>query len=70
MQTQSALNTVNTRAESAERDLKAALIALGEAEKLLAKSVHRKEAAELVGLVSSCVAAFMSAAGMTVYLLH
>ena len=67
---QRALKAVTHRAESAEKDLKAALIALGEAEEHLARSVYRQEAAEVVGLVSSCVAAFLAAAGMTVYLLH
>ncbi|DBA73984.1 TPA: hypothetical protein ACH3X1_010811 [Trebouxia sp. C0004] len=69
-ETQAALRAVTHRAESAETDLEAALVALEKAEKVLHKQVYRKDAAELVGLVSGCIAAFLGAAGMTVYFLH
>jgi hypothetical protein len=69
-ETEAALRAVTHRAESAETDLKAALVALEKAEKVLDKLVYRKDAAELVGLVSGCIAAFLGAAGMTVYLLQ
>lgn len=69
-ETQAALRQVTHRAESAETDLEAALVALKKAEKVLDKLVYRKDAAELVGLVSGCIAAFLGAAGMTVYFLH
>lgn len=69
-ETQAALRAVTHRAESAESDLEAALVALGKAEKVLDKLVYRKDVAEIVGLVSGCVAAFLGAAGMTVYLLQ
>ena len=69
-ETQAALRVVTHRAESAESDLEAALVALEKAEKVLDKLVYRKDAAELVGLVSGCIAAFLGAAGMTVYFLQ
>ncbi|DBA83128.1 TPA: hypothetical protein ACH3X2_006652 [Trebouxia sp. C0005] len=68
--TQASLRAVTQRAESAETDLKAALVALEKAEMVLDKLVYRKDVAELVGLVSGCIAAFLGAAGMTVYLLQ
>jgi len=46
------------------------VVALEKAEKVLDKLVYRKDAAELVGLVSGCIAAFLGAAGMTVYFLQ
>lgn len=69
-ETQAALREVTHRAESAESDLEAALVALEKAEQVLDKLVYRKDAAEVVGLVSGCIAAFLGAAGMTVYLLQ
>ena len=67
---QTALRVVTHRAESAEADLQAAMLALEKAEMVLDRLADRKEAAELVGLVSSCFAAFMGAAGVTMYLLQ
>lgn len=69
-ETQAALRVVTHRAESAESDLEAALVALEKAEKVLDKLVYRKDAAELFGLVSGCIAAFLGATGMTVYFLQ
>ena len=69
-ETQTALRVVTHRAESAEADLQAAMLALDKAEMVLDRLADRKEAAELVGLVSSCFAAFMGAAGVTMYLLQ
>ena len=69
-ESQEALKAVTTRAESAEADVKAALSALENADKVLATAASRQETAELIGLVSTCIAAFLSAAVMTVYLLQ
>ena len=65
-----ALDSATARREGAEKDLQGALDAVQQAEALLVKAVHRKDAAELVGLASSCLAAFLGAIGVTLYLLH
>lgn len=67
---QSVLDTVTDRAVSAEVDLKTALATLSDAEKVMSISIHRQEAAELVSVVSGCIAAFVMAAATTVYWLY
>ena len=67
---QTALNIATERAISAEVDLKAALKALSDTEKVMSVSVYRKEAAELISVISGCIAAFVMAAATTVYWLH
>ena len=68
--TQQALESATARAEGAEEDLQQAFDALQHAEALLARALYRKDVAELVALAAGCVAAFLGAAGMTVYYLH
>lgn len=68
--TQQALESATARAEGAEEDLQQAFDALQQAEALLARALIRKDAAELVALAAGCVAAFLGAAGMTVYYMH
>lgn len=67
---QCTLDTVTQKAISAEVDLKAALATLSDAEKVMSVSVRRQEAAELVSVISGCIAAFITAAATTVYWLH
>lgn len=67
---QYALDIVTDRALSAEVDLKAALTALSDADKLVSNLVYRKEAAEIVSVISGCIAAFVTTAATTVYWLH
>lgn len=69
-ESQSVLDTVTDRAVSAEVDLKTALATLSDAEKVMSVSIHRQEAAELVSVVSGCIAAFVMAAATTVYWLY
>lgn len=64
---QTALDMITERAISAEVDLKAALATLSDAEQVMSVSVHRQEAAELVSVISGCIAAFVTAAATTVY---
>ena len=68
--TQQALKSATARAEGAEKDLQQAFDALQQAEALLTRALYRKDAAELVALAAGCIAAFLGAAGMTVYYLH
>lgn len=67
---QAALKMVTERSKSASTDLKAALVALAQAERVTTASVYRKQVAEIVSVTSGCIATFLVAAGMTVYLLH
>ena len=66
-ESQSVLDTATERAVSAEVDLKTALTTLSDAERVMSVSIHRQEAAELVSVVSGCIAAFVTAAAATVY---
>ena len=64
------LEVVTERALSAEIDLKAALTALSDADRAVSSLVSRKEAAEVVSVISGCVAAFVTTAATTVYWLQ
>ena len=66
-ESQSVLDTATERAVSAEVDLKTALATLSDAEKVMSVSIRRQEAAELVSVVSGCIAAFVTAAATTVF---
>lgn len=67
---QFSLDVVTERALSAEIDLKAALAALSDADKLVSTLESRKEAAEVVSVISGCIAAFVTTAATTVYWLR
>lgn len=67
---QFSLDVVTERALSAEIDLKAALAALSDADKIVSSLVSRKEAAEVVSVISGCIAAFVTTAATTVYWLQ
>ena len=67
---QTAMDTVREKAISAKVDLKAALATLSDAEKAMSVSVERQEAAELISVISGCIAAFVTAAATTVYWLY
>lgn len=69
-ESQSVLDIVTERAVCAEVDLKTALATLSDAETVMSVSIHRQEAAELVSVVSGCIAAFVMAAATTVYWLY
>ena len=67
---QTTLDAVRDRAKSADTDLKAALTALAQAERVMSASVYRKQVAEIVSVISGCIGTFLTAAGLTIYLLH
>ena len=69
LETQATLELVTDRAKDAEVDLNAALEALAVADRVACAALGSKQNAELVSVISACIASFVAAAGFTVYLL-